>query len=151
MPDFVTIARLEDVPEGTVKTFFAGETHLALANVGGEIFAVQDVCTHDGGPLGEGELVEGEVECPRHGARFDIRTGRVTAFPAVVGIRTFPVRVEGAEGVLRLDCDRASPPRARERDWRSDTRYRPLLDCRQHAATGETANRPLGIGDRDAN
>ena len=97
MADLVTVARLEDVPPGTVKTFFVGDQHLALANVDGEIYAIQDVCTHDGGPLGEGEVDGYEVECPRHGARFDLRTGAVRSFPAVVGITTYPVKVEDSE------------------------------------------------------
>ena len=61
MADLVTVARLEDVPPGTVKTFFVGDQHLALANVDGEIYAIQDVCTHDGGPLGDGEIDGFEV------------------------------------------------------------------------------------------
>lgn len=97
MADLVAVARLEDVPPGTVKTFFVGDQHLALANVEGEIYAIQDVCTHDGGPLGDGEIDGYEVECPRHGARFDLRTGAVRSFPAVVGITTYAVTVEDSE------------------------------------------------------
>lgn len=95
--EYLRVARVEDVPPGTVKTFYVGEQHLAVANVDGEFYAIQDVCTHDGGPLGEGEVLDHEVECPRHGAHFDLRTGRATAFPAVMGIRTYPVRVEDSE------------------------------------------------------
>jgi len=80
-----------------------GDTHLALANVNGEIYAIEDVCTPDGGPLGEGEVLDFEVECPRHGARFDVRTGKVAAFPAVVGVKTFPVKVEGSEVKVALE------------------------------------------------
>lgn len=97
MADLVTVALLGDVPPGTVKTFLVGDQRLALANVQGEIYAIQDVCTHDGGPLGDGEIDGYEVECPRHGARFDLRTGEVRRFPAVVGIKTYPVKVEGSE------------------------------------------------------
>lgn len=97
MTEFVTVARIEDIPSGTVKTFFVGERHLALANVNGQVFAIEDVCTHDGGPLGEGEVIGYEVECPRHGAHFDLRTGKVTAFPAVLGVKTYEVKIEGSE------------------------------------------------------
>lgn len=97
LSDFTTVAQLNDLPPGSIKMVMTGDTHLALANVNGEIYAIEDVCTHDGGPLGEGEVLDFEVECPRHGARFDVRTGKVTAFPAVVGVKTFPVRVEDGE------------------------------------------------------
>ena len=72
-----------------------GGLRIALCNVDGTFYAVEDVCTHDDGPLGEGTLVGREVECPRHGGRFDVTTGRATRMPAVVPVRTFPVRVEG--------------------------------------------------------
>jgi len=97
MAEFVTVAHLEDVPPGSVKTFFVGNQHLALANVEGQIYAIQDVCSHDGGPLGEGEVEGYEVECPRHGARFDLRTGAVRSFPAVVGIKTYQTKVDGSD------------------------------------------------------
>lgn len=93
----MTVAHVQDIPEGTIRTFFVGDRHLALAKVGGAILAIEDVCSHDGGPLGDGEVDGYEVECPRHGARFDLRTGGVRSFPAVVGIRTYQVRVEGSE------------------------------------------------------
>lgn len=97
MAEFVTVAHLEDIPPGSVKTFFVGNQHLALANVEGHIYAIQDVCSHDGGPLGEGEVEGYEVECPRHGARFDLRTGAVRSFPAVVGIKTYQTKVDGSD------------------------------------------------------
>lgn len=97
MAEFVTVTRLEDLLPGTLKTFFVGEQHLALANVDGQVFAIEDVCTHDDGPLGEGEIDGYQVECPRHGGRFDLRTGAATAFPAVLGVKTYEVKVEGSE------------------------------------------------------
>lgn len=102
MAEFVTVARLEDIPSGAIKTFYVGEQHLAVANVDGQIYAIEDVCTHDGGPLGDGEVEDCEVECPRHGARFDLRTGAVKSFPAVVGVKTYEVRVEGSEIKIAL-------------------------------------------------
>ena len=102
MAEFVTVARLEDIPSGTIKTYYVGDQHLAVANVDGHIYAIEDVCTHDGGPLGDGEVEDCEVECPRHGARFDLRTGAAKAFPAVVGVRTYEVRVEGSEIKIAL-------------------------------------------------
>ncbi len=71
-----------------------------LFNLGGEFFAVEDVCTHDGSEIGSGCIVGEDIECPRHGARFSIRTGEVTAPPAYEPIDTFPVRVE--QGVVQI-------------------------------------------------
>ncbi|MCS7207357.1 MAG: non-heme iron oxygenase ferredoxin subunit [Dehalococcoidia bacterium] len=96
MPErWVAVASVRDVPPGTVRVVRAGGESLALCNVNGQFYAVQNLCTHDGGPLGEGELVGYAVECPRHGARFDVRTGTVLALPAVRPIRTYKTRVQG--------------------------------------------------------
>ncbi len=67
--------------------------HLLLCNVGGELYAIDDVCTHDRGPLGEGRLRGPTIESPRHGARFDVRDGSVVTPPAVRPLATYPVRV----------------------------------------------------------
>jgi 3-phenylpropionate/trans-cinnamate dioxygenase ferredoxin subunit len=63
--------------------------------VDGEFYAIQDRCTHDDGPLGDGELWDEIIECPRHGAQFNVKTGEVVTLPAVLPIATYPVRVEG--------------------------------------------------------
>ena len=103
MAEFKTVAKLNDVKKGQVKTFKVNGHHVALCNVEGTYFATQDLCTHDGGPLGEGELIDHEIECPRHGGRFDVRTGEVTALPPMFPIKTFPVRVEGDEIQVAFD------------------------------------------------
>ena len=90
---FVKAANLSDVPQGRLKVFEVGDEDIALANVEGEIFAVANVCTHDDGPLGEGYLFDDEVECPRHGARFCLKTGEVLCAPAFEDIDSYPVRV----------------------------------------------------------
>ena len=95
--DFVKVASVSDVPEGTVKVVQSGIHKVALCNSGGEFYAVADLCSHDNGPLGEGELLDGEIECPRHGARFDIRTGKALCLPAVLPIPTYAVQVRGSE------------------------------------------------------
>ena len=69
------------------------DIELVIFNIAGEVFAIGDVCSHDGGPLGDGEIEDYEVICPRHGARFDVRTGKATALPAVVDIPAYPVRI----------------------------------------------------------
>lgn len=103
MAEYVTVARVGDVRKGKVKTFQVGGHDIALCNVEGTYFATQDLCTHDGGPLGEGELWDYNIECPRHGGRFDVRTGKVTALPPVFPIKTFPVRVEGDDIQVAID------------------------------------------------
>lgn len=103
MDSFIAVANTNDVKPGQVKTFAVDGHHIALCNVEGTYFATQDLCTHDGGPLGEGELFDHEIECPRHGGRFDVRTGEVTALPPMFPIKTFPVRVEGDEIQVSVD------------------------------------------------
>ena len=86
---------MSDIPDGAVKVVQPGGRELVVANVGGEFYAIDDVCTHDGGPLGEGLLVDSQIECPRHGARFDLKTGRPVTLPAVLPVRAYPTKVEG--------------------------------------------------------
>ncbi|GMV36893.1 MAG: (2Fe-2S)-binding protein [Fimbriimonadales bacterium] len=73
---------------------------IAIGRVEGQLYAFDDICTHDNGPLGQGILDGYEVECPRHGARFDIRDGRALCLPAVRGIGTYTVVVESGEAYL---------------------------------------------------
>lgn len=94
---FERVASTDDVAVGAVKVVAAGGRSIALCNLGGSFYAVDNLCTHDNGPLGEGTLYDGTVECPRHGARFDVQTGAVKALPAVRPVRTYPVQVEGEE------------------------------------------------------
>jgi len=90
---FYKVAKLSSLPVGERLFLEIGDDTIMLLNVGGTIYAIGDVCTHDDGPLGEGELDGCEVICPRHGARFDIRSGAATRLPAVADIPTFPVRI----------------------------------------------------------
>ena len=96
------IASTTDVPAGEVRVFEVDGLSLALANVGGEFLAIDNLCTHDGGPLGDGTLLNAQVECPRHGARFDLRTGRAVTLPAVRGVKTYRVQVEGDDVQIEL-------------------------------------------------
>jgi 3-phenylpropionate/trans-cinnamate dioxygenase ferredoxin subunit len=91
------IARSDAIPAGQVRVYSVGGRSIAVANVDGTFYAIDNVCTHDRGPLGEGTLVGDQVECPRHGARFDVKTGQVRALPAVRPVRTYPVQVNGDE------------------------------------------------------
>ena len=93
MAQWVKIAQVGEIPEGQVKVAEIQGHRLALARLGNDYYAVDDRCTHDDGPLGEGELVGELVECPRHGARFNVKTGQAVTLPAVVPVKVFPVRV----------------------------------------------------------
>jgi len=93
--EFIPVAKVDDLPDGERLYVEIDDQELVMFNVAGEIFAIGDVCSHDDGPLGEGEIEGYEVICPRHGARFDIRSGKVNSLPAVVDIPAYPVRVSG--------------------------------------------------------
>ncbi len=97
MAEFVTVAKVGDVPAGQVKVYPLNGKHIAVCNVDGALYAIDDVCTHDGGPLGEGYLEGDQIECPRHGARFDVKTGKALTLPAVMPVNSYPVQVEGDE------------------------------------------------------
>jgi 3-phenylpropionate/trans-cinnamate dioxygenase ferredoxin subunit len=94
---WVEAGTLSDIPAGRVALvlYEPDELRIAVCNVDGEYYAIEDVCTHDGGPLDQGDLEGDEIECPRHGARFNVRTGQATLMPAVMPVRTFPIKIEG--------------------------------------------------------
>ena len=94
MGEFISVAKKGEIAPGQVRVVEARGTRIVLCNVAGEFFGVEDRCTHDNNPLGEGSLEGAEIECPRHGARFDVRTGAVTCLPAVIPIKTYAVRVQ---------------------------------------------------------
>jgi 3-phenylpropionate/trans-cinnamate dioxygenase ferredoxin subunit len=86
--------------EGAVRVVEVSGRRIAIGRVQGNLYAFDDICTHDNGPLGQGVLDGYEVECPRHGARFDIRDGRALCLPAIRGIRTYRVVVDNGEAFL---------------------------------------------------
>ena len=94
---------VEDLPPGTVKLVHAGQITVGVYNLGGKYCAIEDRCSHDDGPLCEGEFDadEGYVICPRHGAHIDICSGRPLTLPAVLPVETFPVHVD--EGLVKVD------------------------------------------------
>jgi len=98
------VCPLAEIVEGETRAVaLAGGTALLCRAAGDEVFAIEDHCTHDEGPLGAGRLYGHVIECPRHGAEFDVRTGAVQRLPAVLPLRTWPARVregwvEVAEG-----------------------------------------------------
>jgi len=90
---FVEIAPESDVSNGERLFVEIDGLPVVIFNIAGQLFAIGDVCTHDKGPLGDGLLAGHSVVCPRHGAEFDIRTGKALTLPAVVDIPAYPVRV----------------------------------------------------------
>ena len=103
MAGFVKVAQLSDVKPGQMKAFPINGKRVLISNVQGTLFATEDVCTHDGGTLSDGELVDDGIECPRHGGRFSVRTGEVLAMPPMFPIKTFPVKVEGDEVLVAVE------------------------------------------------
>ncbi len=101
MSEFVSVAKASATPAGTISVHQVGDVRIALCNVNGRFYAIDDLCTHDGGPLDQGELQGQLVECPRHGAKFDVTDGRAVVLPAVRPVRTYPVQVEGDD--VRVD------------------------------------------------
>ncbi|OQA45945.1 MAG: 3-phenylpropionate/cinnamic acid dioxygenase ferredoxin subunit [Chloroflexi bacterium ADurb.Bin325] len=97
MANFVKVARVEDIRPGEKKIFEVDGVLVVLVNLDGEFYAIENTCTHDGGPLGEGKIQNGQIICPRHGARFDIRTGAALTLPAVDPTATYEVRVQDGD------------------------------------------------------
>ncbi len=103
MSDWISVAKLDELPPGTWRVVDADGTAIVVFNLEGEYYAIEDVCTHDGGQLTGGTVEGDEVVCPRHGARFSIRTGEALAPPAYEPTAKFPVRVKNGEVQVRDD------------------------------------------------
>jgi nitrite reductase/ring-hydroxylating ferredoxin subunit len=97
MPEFVTVAKTDEIPVGRAKLVEVSGKEIALFNVGGSYHAIDNTCTHVGGPLCEGELDGAEVTCPWHGAVFDVTSGQVLGPPAPESVARYNVRVEGSD------------------------------------------------------
>lgn len=95
MPRFVEVAKRSQIPEkGVIGVEVEGKT-LALVNLGDQIYALDDSCPHEAGPLSEGDIDGTDLVCPWHASHFDVRTGRVTMDPAVEDVATYKVRIVG--------------------------------------------------------
>jgi 3-phenylpropionate/trans-cinnamate dioxygenase ferredoxin component len=99
----VDVAPVDELPPESVKIVRAGQVAVGVYNLDGEYYAIEDRCSHDDGPLAEGDFdaEDAVVVCPRHGSRFDIRTGRPLTLPAYVPVETFPVVVD--DGWVKVD------------------------------------------------
>jgi len=97
MPQFIKVATTDELAEQQAKLVELEGQKIALFHVDGSFYALSDTCTHRGGPLSEGTVEGAEVTCPWHRAKFDLRTGAVLGPPARQGVRSYPVRVTGAD------------------------------------------------------
>ncbi|MFC2064832.1 Rieske (2Fe-2S) protein [Chloroflexota bacterium] len=102
--EFIQIAPIDDLPSGERLFVEVDEKQMVLINLAGNIYALGDVCSHDDGPIGEGEIDGHEIICPRHGARFDIFSGKAMQLPAAVDIPAYPVRV--VNGMIEVGIPR---------------------------------------------
>lgn len=100
-----TVCKAEELPEGEMRLVEVGDLKIGVFNCGSELLAIEDRCSHDDGPLAEGEFDRAActVECPRHGSLFDLRTGTPKSLPAYAPVRTFEARIENGEIQLEVD------------------------------------------------
>ena len=103
--EYIVVATTDELEEGGRLVVEIDWVGIVLFKVGGEYYAIGDVCSHDDGPISEGELEDREIACPRHGARFDLQSGKALTLPAVVDIPAYPVRVEGEQILIGLPID----------------------------------------------
>lgn len=97
MPETLTVCAAAELPPGERKVVEFDDMEILVVNVDGEIYAIEDRCSHDDGELGDGELHPDRcaIECPRHGALFDLKSGKPLTLPAYQAVETFPVRLDG--------------------------------------------------------
>ena len=101
MSDWIDVASRTEIPPGAWRSVELDGAQVAVFNIDGEYYAIEDVCTHDGGILTGGALEGEEVVCPRHGARFSVKSGKVLAPPAYEDVTKFPVRIEAGTVQVR--------------------------------------------------
>jgi 3-phenylpropionate/trans-cinnamate dioxygenase ferredoxin subunit len=106
--EYVRVARRADIPPGRMVRVEAGGHVIAVANLDGEFYAIDDTCSHEEASLSEGGLTGEVVVCPRHGARFNVRTGRVLSLPAVRSVATYAVKVEGEDVLVATEPRRSA-------------------------------------------
>lgn len=98
--EFVEVCAEEELSPGERLFLTVGDHDIVLLNIDEEYYAIADVCSHDDGPLGDGDVEGMEIICPRHGARFDIRSGKVLSLPAIVDIAAYPLRI--VDGIINI-------------------------------------------------
>ena len=105
MPEIITVCPVAELPPGEARLVEWEDLEIGVFNCGGTVLAIEDRCSHDNGPLVEGEFDPSActVECPRHGSRFDLKTGRPKTLPAYVPVETFPVIIE--ENTIKVEVE----------------------------------------------
>jgi 3-phenylpropionate/trans-cinnamate dioxygenase ferredoxin component len=103
MSEWVRVASLNDVPASGLLGVEVGEHRLVLAQVDGEMYALQDRCSHADFPLSDGELDGTELECIHHGAKFDVTSGKAIQFPAIRPVPAFPVEIRDSDVFVQVD------------------------------------------------
>lgn len=138
--DYRKVGSIGELPEGSKLFVEVDDQPVALFRVNGQVYAIDDVCTHDGGPLADGKLCEFEIECDRHGARFDIRTGSALSMPAVENVRAHHVKVDGDFIFVAINDSGDLPKEAP-----------PIPSSKPASATTESAETPAGppVGQDD--
>ena len=105
MPDVIDICQVDELPPGAMRLVEWEDLEIGVFNCAGQLYAIEDRCSHDDGNLVDGELDESDctIECPRHGSKFDLKTGQPVNLPAYVPVDTFPVSVE--DGLIKIEVD----------------------------------------------
>jgi len=103
MAQWVKVAAVSELAPGEKKQINLEGVEVALFNVNGEYYAIEDVCTHDGAPLAHGRFRGEEVTCPRHGARFNVKSGAALCMPAFEPVETYQVKIEGDDILIEVD------------------------------------------------
>lgn len=102
--EYVEIAPVSELPNGERLFVEVGGKALVIFNIAGQFFAIGDICSHDDGPLGDGDLEGFNIVCPRHGGEFDVQTGKAVQMPAVVDIPAYPVKI--VDGMIQVGIPR---------------------------------------------
>jgi 3-phenylpropionate/trans-cinnamate dioxygenase ferredoxin component len=103
MAEWVKVAQVGELAPGQKKPLDLDGIAVLLFNVDGQYYAIEDVCTHDGAPLSGGRFTGTSIACPRHGARFDVCTGKALTMPAVEPVESYPVKIEGNDILVEVD------------------------------------------------
>lgn len=103
MAQWVKVAAVSELAPGEKKQINLEGVEVALFNVNGEYYAIEDVCTHDGAPLAHGRFRGEEITCPRHGARFNVKSGAALCMPAFEPVETYQVKIEGDDILIEVD------------------------------------------------
>lgn len=103
MSEFIKVASVSEFSDGTMRLIEADDRLVIVSQIGDEFFCIDDVCTHDGGTLSDGEHRGCEIECPRHGAKFDMRTGKALTMPATQNTMSHEVKVDGDDILVKIN------------------------------------------------